>query len=204
MKVKYNRISTLKQSGNRFTNDKTKYDLTILERVSGTIPFKERPKVQSQLLPLIKQGKLKELYVEELSRLGRSTSDCISTLEWLEEKQINVVVNNLGLQSRPNNKKSSVWKLISSILSSINELERENIRERTVAGIAAYVANGGVLGRPTGTSESDKKFLNKKSSQIIVKHLKGGLSIRDTAKVSECSTKTVMKTKQLATKYVIL
>ena len=44
MRVKYNWVSTLQPSGNRFSADDEKYDLTFLDKVSGTIPFKERPK----------------------------------------------------------------------------------------------------------------------------------------------------------------
>ena len=46
MKVKYNRVSTLGQSGDRFSVDREKYDLDLLDKVSGTLPFRERPKGQ--------------------------------------------------------------------------------------------------------------------------------------------------------------
>jgi DNA invertase Pin-like site-specific DNA recombinase len=203
MKVKYNRVSTLKQTGNRFSTDKTKYDITILEKVSGTIPFRERPKVKSELIPLIEKRKLKELYVEDVSKCGRNTGDVISSLEWLDSHNINVIVLNLGLQSRPNNRKNPVWKLITSILSSIYELERENIIERTNAGRIAYVQNGGVLGRPEGTAESDKDFLKKKKSQEVMKQLKRGLSIRHVGGITKCSPMTVQKVKQISKKYLL-
>lgn len=44
MKIKYNRVSTLQQSGERFGLDTDNYDQTLLEKVSGSVPFKERPK----------------------------------------------------------------------------------------------------------------------------------------------------------------
>ena len=44
MKVKYNRVSTISQTGDRFTMDKEIYDLVLLDKVSGSIGFKERPK----------------------------------------------------------------------------------------------------------------------------------------------------------------
>lgn len=40
MRVKYNRISTFQQTGNRFTADNEKYDLILLDKVSGAIAFK--------------------------------------------------------------------------------------------------------------------------------------------------------------------
>lgn len=105
MKIKYNRLSTLHQSGNRFSADSTKYDLVLLDRVSGTVPFAEREKAKI-LIKLVEEKKVSEIYVEELSRLGRNTGNVISTLEWLDSHKVNVVVRNLGLQSRPNNKKN--------------------------------------------------------------------------------------------------
>src|SRR4051812_43156416 len=113
MKVKYNRVSTLQQSGDRFSADKDKYDIVLLDKVSGSIGFKERPKGR-ELSKLVEEGRVHELVVEEFSRLGRNTGDVIRTLEWLEEKGINVVVRNNGLQSRPNGKKNPIWKMISS------------------------------------------------------------------------------------------
>ena len=121
MKVKYNRLSSLSQTGNRLTDDKTQYDLVLLDRVSGSVSFKERPKGQ-ELTKMVEQGKISELWVEEFSRLGRNTGDVINTLEWLEEMKVNVVVRNIGLQSRPNGQKNPIWKMISSVMSSLYEL----------------------------------------------------------------------------------
>jgi len=40
MRIKYNRVSTLQQSGDRFTMDKENYDLVLLDKVSGSVSFK--------------------------------------------------------------------------------------------------------------------------------------------------------------------
>lgn len=198
MKVKYNRVSTLNQTGDRFTMDKDTYDLVLLDKVSGSISFMERPKGK-ELTQLIDQGKVTEVVVEEFSRLGRNTGDVIRTLEWMEERSVNVVVRNIGLQSRPNGKKNPIWKMISSVMSSLYEMELENIRERTMVGRQVYVQKGGVLGRPVGSIESDRDFLKKEQSQNIIRNLKKGLTIREISKIVDCSTKTVIKVKRLST-----
>lgn len=204
MKVKYNRVSTLQQSGDRFTADKEQYDLILMDKVSGSIGFKERPKGK-ELTKLVDDGKVKELVVEEFSRLGRNTGDVIRTLEWLEDNEVNVVVRNIGLQSRPNDKKNPIWKMISSVMSSLYEMELENIKERTTVGRLVYVQKGGRLGRPNGSSESDTEFLEKEQTQRIIKSLnKGGLTIRDICKITDCSNKTVIKAKKLSAKYGLL
>lgn len=199
MKVKYNRVSTLQQSGNRFTMDKEIYDLVLLDKVSGTVSFKDRPKGK-ELTKLVDTGKVSELVTEEFSRLGRNTGDVIRTLEWLEEREVNVCVRNVGLQSRPNGKKNPIWKMISSVMSSLYEMELENIKERTMVGRQVYVQKGGILGRPSGSNESEMAFLKKEMSVSVLKYLKKGLTIRETSKVLGISTRTVMKVKKLVVK----
>jgi DNA invertase Pin-like site-specific DNA recombinase len=203
MKVKYNRISTIQQSGDRYSLDKEKYDLTILEKVSGKIPFKQRPRGK-EVVKLVEEGKITDLYCEELSRLGRNTGDVIKTLEWLEQFEVNVHVLNLGLQSRPNGKKNPIWKMISSVMSSMYEMELENIKERTMMGRAVYVNNGGRLGRPEGTSEGEKTFLEKDKTKEIIKYLNKDRTIREISKYTESSNKTIIKTKRIAKKYGLL
>jgi DNA invertase Pin-like site-specific DNA recombinase len=196
MRVKYNRTSTIQQSGNRFTADTDKYDLTLLDKVSGKISCRDRPKFK-ELTKLIEAGKVSELVVEEFSRLGRCTSDVISTLAWLDEKGINVVIRNNGLQSRPNGIKNALWDMISSVMASIYTLELENIKERTAVGRAVYVQNGGKLGRPSGSLENDKSFLEKPKSIQIMKGIKKGLTMREISKLNSVSSSTIMKVKSL-------
>jgi len=195
MRVKYNRVSTIGQSGNRFSNDKEKYGLTLLDKVSGNIRFNERPQ-SSQLIKLIEAGKVTELVVEDFSRLGRNTGDVINTLDWLDEQGINVIVRNVGLQSRPNDVKNPIWKMVSAIMSSLYSMELENIKERTMVGRMVYVQQGGKLGRPIGSNENANGFLNKAVSKQIIKYLDRGLTVREISKVTNVSTRTVMKVKK--------
>ncbi|MDN3580365.1 recombinase family protein [Mucilaginibacter flavus] len=196
MRIKYNRVSTQIQTGNRFTADTEKYDSVFLDKISGSVAFKDRPKGK-ELTKLVEAGKVEEIVIEEFSRIGRNTGDVINVLLWLEEKKVNVIVRNLGLQSRPNGERNPIWNMISSVMSSLYQMELENIKERTSVGRLVYVQNGGKLGRPAGTSENDKSFLEKSASQQIIKGLRKGLTVREIAKVAEVSTKTVMKVKAL-------
>jgi len=196
MRVKYNRVSTLNQSGERFKVDESNYDKVILDKVSGTVPFKEREGGQ-EVVKLVEKGELKELVLEELSRGGRNTGDVITTLQWLDDNGVNVIVRNIGLESRPNGKKNPIWKMITSVMSSLYEMELENIKERTHYGRMMYLKNGGKLGRPKGSTESEKEFLNKPDSKEIQNHLERDLSIREISKIVGCSTNKVMKVKKM-------
>ena len=197
MKVKYNRTSTIQQEGERFKLDKDNYDLTIFDKgVSGKIPFSER-EGGIKLTNLVNEGMVKEVVVEELSRLGRNTIDTLTTLKSFEEKGINVVVRGMGnLQSMIDGKKNPIWNLITSVMSSLYELERENILERTEMGRKMYVMNGGKLGRKVGSVENRKEFLQKDKTKKIVSLLEKGKSVRDISSRLGVSTKTIVKVRK--------
>lgn len=195
MKIKYNRVSTNIQTGLRFDIDTNDYDLVLFDKISGKVSFRERPEGK-KLVSLVEQGKVRELVVEDFSRVGRNTGEVISTLEWLDNKEVNVVIRNLGLESRPKGVKNPIWKMISSVLSTIYELELENIKERTTTGRLVYVQNGGILGRPKGTEESSKEFMSKPKNKEIVEYLNRGLKYREIMKLTDSSTKTIVKVKK--------
>ena len=197
MKVKYNRTSTIQQEGKRFDLDKNEYDLTLFDKgVSGKIPFSERTE-GNKLTQLVNEGKVSDVVVEELSRLGRNTIDTLTTLKFFEDNGVNVIVKSMGnLQSMVNGKKNPIWNLITSVMSSLYELERENILERTEMGRKMYVMNGGKLGRKVGTTENRSDFLKKEKTQKIISLLEKGKSVRDISGRLGVSTKTVVKVRK--------
>ena len=146
MKIKYNRVSTLNQSGNRFQEDDNTYDLVLMDKVSGKTPFFERENGR-KIKELVEKGKVSLLVCEDYSRMGRNTGDLISTLEYLEEHKVNVFVRNIGLYSRPNGERNPIWKMFSSVMSSIYELELENIRERTFVVVLVLKTRSPVTGQ---------------------------------------------------------
>ena len=197
MRIKYNRTSTIQQEGERFKLDTDGYDFTIFDKgVSGKTPFSER-EGGVKLLELIQTGKVEEVVVEELSRLGRNTLDVLTTLKEFEDYHVNVIVRGMGnLQSIVNGKKNPIWNLITSVMSSLYELERESIVERTEMGRKMYVMNGGKLGRKVGTTENRKEFLQKERTQRIISLLEKGKSVRDISSRLGVSTKTVVKVRK--------
>ena len=203
MKVKYNRVSTLQQTGNRFEADTDYYDLTLMDKVSGTLRFKDRPEAGT-LIKMIEGGLVKDLVVEELSRLGRSMGDVIGTLEWLEKYEVNVTVRNLGIQSRPQNQRNLIWGILTATLAGLYSLELENIKTRTSTGRMVYVQRGGKLGRPIGTNQTEKQFIEKEVTQKIIRLLNKGRSIREISNHLNTSTSTVLKAKKIATKHNLI
>ena len=86
-----------------------------------------------------------------------------------------------------------MWNIITSILSSVYEMERERILEITEMGRKQYVLNGGKLGRKIGSEESEIMFLKKPQTKSIIKLLKMGKSNRDIIGRLNCSPKTITK-----------
>lgn len=203
MHIKYNRVSTLQQSGVRYTADSDSYDLVLFDKVSGTVSFKDREEGK-KLVRLVKEGKVSEVVVEELSRLGRNTGDVVNTLDFFDEHEVTVKIRNLGIQSRVDGKKNQIWKMITSLLSSMYEMELENIKERTMVGRMVYVQQGGKLGRKVGTTESERDFLEKPLTKKILKQLRENRTIMDITKVVGCSSTTVVKAKRLGRKHGML
>ncbi len=201
--IKYNRLSHQSQSGDRYKLDKTLYDHIYTDVVSGTVKFKERP-FAKELIKLVEKNKAScriILTIEEQSRLGRNMADVFSTLSWLDEAGVNVVVKNLGIESRPNGKPNPIWSIISATLSSLYFLELENIKERTRMGMEIYRHNNGNWGRPRGTLQSPKDFLARDSTQNILRMLEKGRTIKEITSTLKVGSQTIYKAKRLAKKY---
>ena len=194
MIIKYNRTSTINQKGERFKLDKGNYDLTINDfGVSGKIPFNKR-EGGSKLIELVEEGKVSQIVFEDLSRCGRTLKDSINTLDYFFEKGVVIKVRNIGIESHtPNGERNPMWNIVTSILSSVYEMERERILEITEMGRKQYVLNGGKLGRKVGSMEDKMVFERKPQTKSIMKLLKMGKSNRDIIGRLNCSPKTITK-----------
>lgn len=200
MKIKYVRWSTLNQTGKRQLLDKKNFDLVLQEQISGSVAFEKRPK-GAELLSMIENGKVTDLYVEEVSRLGRNSLDVLTTLKKCENHNVTVHIQGMGLSSRVNGKPNHTFNLVIQIMTAISEQEKEIIKERTEMGKIAARLKGIKFGRKVGSNESDHEFMEKESSQKILKYLEvGNLSFREVSKLTGASTTTIMKVKVKAIK----
>lgn len=92
------------------------------------------------------------LVVWKLDRLGRSLPHLVDTVHEL-------VARGIGFRSLHEqiDTTTSGGKLIFHIFAALAEFERDLIRERTNAGLAAARARGRVGGRPAGVDEKKRK-----------------------------------------------
>lgn len=106
----------------------------------------------SEALEFLRQGDT--LVVWRLDRLGRSLKHLIETISQLHNRGI--WFKSLTEQIDTT---TSGGKLIFHVFGALAEFERDLIRERTQAGLAAARARGKSGGRPTLLDEKKRKLL---------------------------------------------
>lgn len=194
MKIRYNRVSTSTQNLGRQQVNGNNYDLTIDDVSSGSIPFFDRSGGK-QFLNILKKDNVKELHIQSIDRLGRNIIDILQVVQYLNENDINLFVQNLGLYSLVNSKPNQSFKLIISVLGNIAEMERENLLERQKVGIELAKTRGVYKGRKKGSTISDTNFIKK--YQIAYNELKKGETIERASLLGKCSIGTAFKLKKL-------
>lgn len=192
MEARYVRVSTPSQNTERQLKEKHPNEYLYIDICSGATPFKERPK-GLKLLEDTKAKKINYISVAAVDRLGRNTLDVLNTLQFFEDNKTVIKIDNLGVESLIKNKPNPTFKIITSVMATLADLERQNIRERTLQGVAIAKAKGKYKGRVRGSKEDKKEFLAKYPH--IIKELKTGLSLRKTAKLHGVSLGTVQKVK---------
>ncbi len=99
----------------------------------------------AEALRMVSAGEAGTLMVTKLDRLGRSVSDFAPLLKEALKVGWNLVMLDPAVDlSNPSG------KFLAHIMSSVAELEREMIGQRTSDALRALQANGTRLGRPSG------------------------------------------------------
>ena len=147
------------------------------EKMTGTT--KSRPQLQ-KLLEQLREGDI--LVIWKLDRLARSLQDLVALVQQIQEKGAALQSLNDQIDTC-----SPQGKFTFHIFAALSEFEREIIRERTKAGLAAARARGRKGGRPQGLSKKAKH------SAIIAEKLytEGQLSIKEICEQLSISKSTL-------------
>ena len=148
MKVFYIRVSSVNQNEARQVEQakEVNADKVFIDKASGKNTDR---KAFKEMMNFVREGD--EVIVSDISRLGRNTTDVLTTIEEL---------NSRGIAFR--SMKESVdtttaqGRFFLSIISALAELERETIRERQAEGIAIAKANGVYKGRKALDLDTDE------------------------------------------------
>ena len=112
----------------------------IDEGVSGA---KARRPALDQLLADAHRRRFDGVLIWKLDRLARSVRHLVNVAADLESLGIDLIVLDQGIDTS-----TSAGRFLFHTLGAVGELERDLIRERTVAGLAAAKRRGKRLGRP--------------------------------------------------------
>lgn len=146
----YARVSTDEQDIALQEDALNKYgvDHIFWEKMTGA--RMDRPQL-ARCIKVCRKGD--KIVIWKLDRLGRSTVGLIEAVEALEAKGIQLVsiVDHIDTTT-------AMGKFFFTIMAAIAQLERDMISERTKAGVAAYKARGGKMGKPHFVRDYPKRL----------------------------------------------
>lgn len=140
--------------------------------VSGVA--KKRPRLEEALMDAVSGD---TFIVWKLDRLGRSVSDLVSRIEEMEARGVKFRSLTEGIDTA-----TPAGRMIMHVIGAIAQFERDLIRERTRAGMAAHRARGRTFGRP-------QKVDVAKAADLF----RAGKSVQQVAAAFDCSVQAVYK-----------
>lgn len=149
MNIAYVRVSSKDQNTARQLSALKEKNIEKIfeEKISGK--NMDRPKLK-EMLEFIRDGDV--VYIESLSRLGRSLKDLLDIVDLLNAKNVGLV----SLKESHINTTSPQGKLIFNIFASLSEFERETIKQRQKEGIEIAKQQGKYRGRQRQNIDKDK------------------------------------------------
>lgn len=145
----YLRVSTDQQNFNSQKDELHRYcerrgwdqTETVCDQVSGSRISRSG---LDTLMINVRSGKVERIVVFKLDRLGRSLTHLALILDELQRHSVALVCTSQGIDTSNDN---PVGRLQLTVLIAVAEFEREIIRERVNAGLAAAKSRGVRLGR---------------------------------------------------------
>ena len=200
----YARVSSVgdRQSTERQVCDLTDYakakgykvERIFEEHISGAKRNEERP-VLCECMEYCLVNKINTLLISELSRLGRNVDEVLANVKFCKDNSLNIYFQKENISIfQEDGSKNPFLTIFISVLGTCAEMERENIAFRLNSGRAKYIANGGKLGRKAGSVKTKEK--KQEEYAKVIRSLKSGKSVRDTAKICNVSVSTVQRVKK--------
>ena len=202
--VIYARVSSTgeRQSTSRQVADLTNYaslnGIEVVEvyeeHISGAKRNEERA-VLTECIDYAVTNGVEVVLFSELSRCGRAVWEVLDTIRTLKDNGINAYFQKEGLSLfSADGKENPYLAVMVSVLGVCAQMERENITYRLNSGRAKYIADGGKLGRKVGSVKTKERKQEEYSK--VIRSLRAGKSIRDTAAICSVSISTVQRVKK--------
>ena len=164
------------------------------EHISGAKRNAERA-VQTECIDYAIANRIEVILFTELSRCGRAVWEVLETIKTLKDNNINAYFMKEGLSLfSADGKENPYLAVMVSVLGVCAQMERENISYRLNSGRKLAIERGVKMGRKVGSVKS----LEQKESQYakVIRSLRAGKSIRDTAAICYVSVSTVQRVKK--------
>ncbi|MBR4968842.1 MAG: recombinase family protein [Alistipes sp.] len=202
--VIYARVSSTgeRQSTSRQVTDLTEYatrnKLEVVEvyeeHISGAKRNEERA-VLTECITYAVGNKVDVVLFSELSRCGRAVWEVLDTIRTLKDNGINAYFQKEGLSLFGSNGKENPYLAVMvSVLGVCAQLEREAISYRLNSGRKLAIEKGVKMGRKVGSVKSKEQ--KQEEYAKVIRALRAGKSVRDTAKICEVSVSTVQRVKK--------
>lgn len=164
------------------------------EHISGAKKNSERL-VLCECLDYCFGNGIHTLLISELSRLGRNVDEVLENVKRCKDNHLNIYFQKENLSIfLPDGTKNPFLNIFISVLGTCAEMERENISFRLNSGLQRYKENGGKVGRKEGSVKT------KEQKQLeyakVIRSLRAGKSIRDTAVLCDVGVATVFRVKK--------
>ncbi|WP_038804422.1 recombinase family protein [Staphylococcus aureus] len=196
MIVGYARVSSLDQNLERqLENLKTfGVEKIFTEKQSGK-SVENRPILQ-EALNFVRMGD--RFVVESIDRLGRNYDEVINTVNYLKDKEIQLMITSLPMMNEVigNPLLDKFMKsLIIQILAMVSEQERNESKRRQEQGIKIAKEKGVYKGRPLLYSPNAKNPQKRIIYHRVVEMLEEGQAISKIAKEVNITRQTVYRNK---------
>ena len=152
--------------------------------------------VLNECITYCKQNQIDILVTSELSRINRgSVFDTMNFVKELMDSGINLYTQKEQFTLLNDDGKPSIFApVLLSCLSLANSLELESIKFRLQSGRELAKKRGVKMGRKEGSTKSIEQL--KTEYHQVIKLLKRGQTIRNTAKICNVSVSTVQRVKK--------
>ena len=200
--VIFARVSTSAQEYDRQVNELTSLansngwsvEAVFAEKVSGAKANTDRTELLN-MIQYVEANYINKVLVTELSRLGRDTLQVLEVIQLLNDKGISLYIQNYNIETLTKEGKVNVMsQFLITILAEVARMERKTIRERVESGYKNFRASGGKVGRKVGSIKSKER--KQEEYAKVIRSLRAGKSIRDTAMISGVSISTVQRIKK--------
>ncbi len=133
-KIGYIRVSTEHQETARQQEIMCDHqvDRIFSEKLSGANT--DRPQLKA-MLDYVREGDT--LYIESISRLGRSTKDLLNIIDTLTDKGVTLISHKENIDTD-----TPTGKFMLTVFAAFSQLEREQLKQRQREGIEIAKAQG--------------------------------------------------------------